>query len=250
MKYILLPLLVLFCHLGLNATWSIVVLDSTTHTIGIAGASCTYNVYGIGRFMSGQGVIISQAYGNREAGTEALKMIHHEEPPSSILNQIATSEFDNELHNRQYAVVTFAHYDSPVTFTGDSIRDASVNAFTAPGISVQGNSLANEKVLYNVFKAVVQARERGDSMEDILMAGLEVGSRNGGDGRCGDQTARSAFLVVAGPEDVDCSYLDIRVIGIDKGGSNAVHHVKENVSILKKRLSKHKCTELLIVPKD
>ena len=49
------------------------------------------------------------------------------------------------------------------------------------------------------------------------MAALEAGSKSGGDIRCGKQTARSAFINVAGEKDFNFSYLDLRVYGINKG---------------------------------
>ena len=232
------------------ATWSVVVLDSTTRTIGIAAASCTHDVYGVGRFMPGEGVVISQAYGNRAAGTKALRMITQKRSPKDIIDTIARYDFDESLYNRQYAVITFAHYNNPYTYTGDSIADFKTNAYTAPGIAVQGNSLANPEVLEKVFDAVKKAKAQGKKLEEILMIALEVGSKYGGDGRCGDQTARSAFVLVGGPNDVDCSYLDIRVAGINKGGKNPIPILRREIDALKPKLEDNQCTEMLIIPKN
>jgi hypothetical protein len=58
--------IILLTALGLPcfATWSIIVVDPKTKKIGIAGASCTPSVYGIGAIMPGKGAIVVQANGN------------------------------------------------------------------------------------------------------------------------------------------------------------------------------------------
>jgi len=45
------------------ATWSIILIDPQTKAIGIAGASCTYSVYGIGSIVPGKGAVVVQASG-------------------------------------------------------------------------------------------------------------------------------------------------------------------------------------------
>ena len=77
-----------------------------------------------------------------------------------------------------------------------------------------------------------------------------MGSKYGGDGRCGSQTARSAFVVVAGPEDVNYSHLDLRVIGIDKGGKNATKVLENAYRKRKKQLSVNDSTEVFVLPKN
>ena len=48
-------LLTAFLLLSLDsfATWSIIIVDTVTGEIGIAAASCTYSVYGIGGIVPG-----------------------------------------------------------------------------------------------------------------------------------------------------------------------------------------------------
>ena len=57
------------------ATWSIIVVDPKTKKIGIAGASCTPSVYGIGAIMPGKGAIVVQANGNPLARLQGFRMI-------------------------------------------------------------------------------------------------------------------------------------------------------------------------------
>ena len=44
-----------------NATWSIAALNDETRTIAVAGASCSYMVYGIATVAPGEGVVVVQA---------------------------------------------------------------------------------------------------------------------------------------------------------------------------------------------
>ena len=57
------------------ATWSIIIIDPNTKEIGIVGASCTYNCYGIGEIVPGKGAIIVQAMSNKNAREKGLQMI-------------------------------------------------------------------------------------------------------------------------------------------------------------------------------
>jgi hypothetical protein len=54
-KYILVLVVLLFYWHVTFATWSIIVVDPKTNEIGIAGASCSFNCYGIGHIVPGMG---------------------------------------------------------------------------------------------------------------------------------------------------------------------------------------------------
>ena len=62
-------------HLPSFATWSIIVVDPKTKEIGIAGASCTVSVYGIGVILPGKGAIVVQANGNPYARLQGFRML-------------------------------------------------------------------------------------------------------------------------------------------------------------------------------
>jgi hypothetical protein len=51
------------------------VIDPKTKQIGIAGASCTVSVYGIGLILPGKGALVVQANGNAFARLEGFKML-------------------------------------------------------------------------------------------------------------------------------------------------------------------------------
>ena len=52
-------------------------------------------------------------------------------------------------------------------------------------------------------------------LQDILMLALEAGAKSGGDKRCGERKASSAFLTVSKPEDVKEYWLNLIIYGND-----------------------------------
>ena len=219
MKRFILALTVLLFSSGpCFATWSIIMIDPKTKEIGIAGASCTYNCYGIGKIIPNMGAVIVQAMSSNQARNKALEMILAESSPEQIIQALRDPAFDPE--KQQYAVVTIKYIDKPATFTGSLTNDYN-GALTARGISVQGNTLTNENELRNIFDAIQKAKTNLLDISEILMIALEAGSNSGGDKRCGDQRATSAFIIVAKPGSKK-PYLDLNIFGQRKGGQNAV----------------------------
>jgi uncharacterized Ntn-hydrolase superfamily protein len=95
------------------ATWSIIMIDPKTNEIGIAGASCTYNCYGIGKIIPTMGAIIVQAMSNNRAREKGLEMILADATPGQIIQALRSPDFDPE--RQQYAVVTLKFIDNPVS---------------------------------------------------------------------------------------------------------------------------------------
>jgi uncharacterized Ntn-hydrolase superfamily protein len=180
------------------ATWSIIIIDPKTKEIGIAGASCTYSVYGIGAIVPGKGAIVVQAMSNPLARIEGVRMIMADASPEQILKALKDPEFDPE--EQQYAVVCVNFLDRPVTYTGASTTPYK-GTLTYKGISVQGNTLSDSSELQAVLKAALKAQKNSLPLGDVLMLALEAGAKLGGDKRCGDTKALSAFLTVARPGD-------------------------------------------------
>ena len=202
------------------ATWSIIVIDPGTNQIGIAGASCTSDCSGIGSVIPGKGAIIIQAMSNYNAHDVGRRLIREEYSLDEIMNKVLMqARFDPE--HQQYAIVTLKEMN-PLTYTGDSVIFYK-GAITGNGISVQGNLLKNENELKAIFDAVVQAQKDSLSIYEILMSALIAGSKAGGDKRCGEQKAQSAFIVVAKPTDDEKNlYMNLSVTAQQKGGDNAV----------------------------
>ncbi|ADB38231.1 DUF1028 domain-containing protein [Spirosoma linguale] len=221
MRDLVLFLLLLLTPFSSWATWSIIIINPKTGEIGIAGASCTYNCSGIGKIIPGQGAIIVQAMSNADARRQGARMIQAGHTPQAIIHALQDPAFKPE--EQQYAVVTLQQIDKPSTYTGAATSPAG-GSLTATGISVQGNTLANQDVLTAVMQAVVKAQTQDLPMAELLMLALEAGSQAGGDKRCGEQRASCAFIRMArSDEKPNKSTLFLEFFGQKRGGPNAVH---------------------------
>ena len=191
MKAFITLILVFIANTHVFATWSIIIIDQKTKEIGIAGASCTHNCYGIGEILPGKGAIIVQAMSNNQAREKGMEMIRSGNSPQEIIKVLRGPFYDPE--RQQYAIVSLRHFDFPATYTGRSTHDFG-GTITGPGFSVQGNTLTGENVLKEIYEAVLRGQRDGLPIDKILMLALEAGARAGGDKRCGEQTATSAFI--------------------------------------------------------
>ena len=193
-----LTIVILTISFSSNATWSIIVIDPKTKEIGIAGASCTQSVYGIGAIIPGKGAVVVQAMSNYAARLKGLKMLMADASPEEILKAMKDPEFDPE--EQQYAVISVKYIDRPATYTGTETYEGKGTS-TANGISVQGNTLTNAGDIQAILDAAVKAQKDSLPIEEVLMQALEMGSKLGGDKRCGSIKASSAFIIVAKPTD-------------------------------------------------
>ncbi len=232
MKKIIVALIIfVVCSTKAFATWSIIMIDRRTNEIGIAGASCTYNCYGIGKIIPNMGAIIVQAMSNNRAREKGVEMILAEATPEQIIQALRNPDFDPE--RQQYAVVTVRYIDSPSTYTGDS-TNLFKGTLTKSGVSVQGNTLTSAIELSMIMQAVEKGQKGSLNIADILMSALEAGSTAGGDKRCGEQKATSAFIIVAKPQDKK-PYLNLNIFGQSKGGQNAVEMLRSKFEKWKRK---------------
>lgn len=229
-KYLVTALSLLFCFES-YATWSIIVIDQKTKEIGIAAASCTYNCYGIGKIVRGKGAIIVQAMSNQHARDFGETLLISGVSPSEIIEKLRDSRFDPE--RQQYSVATFEQLSLPATYTGE-LTNSIKGAMAMDGISVQGNTLANEDEVSAIFSAAKVAKEKGLRIDEILMAALDAGAKLGGDKRCGEQKASTAFAIVMKP-DLRKTWMKLHVFGQPKGGPNAVELLKKQYEKWKKK---------------
>lgn len=213
-----------------SATWSIIVLDKRTGFIGVGGASCTSDVYGIMALAPGTGALMAQAIGHPPAMREALRLLRAGVAPDSILRAITQPSVDSTIASRQYGIATFS--SGQVQFTGTSAPDYNGER-SAVGVLVQGNILTGPAVLDDALAAIERARAAGKPMEEVVMAGLRAGADAGGDSRCGAQRATSAFLAVAKPQDIPSwPYLTLRVVDVDCGSKvNAVELLQTRLAL-------------------
>lgn len=207
LKHILLTyLLVVQLSIISSATFSIIVIDPRTKEIGIAGASCTQSVYGIGAIVPGKGAIVVQAMSNGLARMEGFRMIMQGATALEILEKIRQPYYRPEM--QQYAILCMKDINHPATYTGKE-NIAYAGSLTANGISVQGNTLTSSRVLQEIFDAAVKAQKDSLPVHEILMLALEAGARAGGDKRCGNRKASSAFLTVSKKDDVEKHWLNL-----------------------------------------
>jgi uncharacterized Ntn-hydrolase superfamily protein len=197
-----------------HATWSIIVVDPKTKEIGIAGASCTKSVYGIGAIIPGKGAIVVQAMSNFFARKKGWEMIMEGKSATEILNTIKDPQYQPDV--QQYGIVCMNDLVHPQTFTGKecTLYNGSITGY---GISVQGNTLTSDDELQAIFNAALKAQKDSLSLQDVLMLALEAGSNSGGDKRCGELKAWSAFVTVAKPtDDANKPWLNLVVYGTDE----------------------------------
>lgn len=233
-KSVLLALL-LFSSYYAQATWSIIVIDPKTKEIGIAGASCTYSVYGIGAIIPNKGAIIVQAMSNDDARQKGLEMIMADASPEEIIKALRDPKFDPE--QQQYAVITLKYINNGATYTGKSAYE-SKGTLTAKGISVQGNILTSPNEIKEIMQAALKAQKAGLSIANVLMLALEAGAKLGGDKRCGDRKALSAFITVYQPtDDKDKPFLNLVVLG-NSEDLNAVTELRKKFDSWKKNPNK------------
>ena len=111
-------------------------------------------------------------------------------------------------------------------------------AVTEKGISVQGNTLADSVELQAVLSTVIKAQKNALPIQEVLMLALEAGATLGGDKRCGNTKASSAFLTVAKHDDEPQKpYLNLVVYGTNEN-VNAVVALRQKLNNWKTKSGK------------
>ena len=207
----------------LCATWSLGIVDPKTKTIAIAAASCSPSVYGVGGVVPGIGFVFAQAASNMRAKNEAMEAMRRGTPLADILKRITSAEFDSDAAEQQYALLTIAEIGKPLTFTGNQTPEWR-GVRSSKGISVQGNTLVGANVADAAYQALVQGAWESDAeLAGVAMAALAAGSRAGGDRRCGESTASSAFLtVMRASDDPAAPFINLIIRGLRPNSQNAV----------------------------
>ena len=140
-------------HFPAFATWSIIVIDPKTKEIGIAGASCTMSVYGIGAIVPGKGAIVVQAMSNGIARLQGFRMIMDGATPAAILEEIRKPNYNPEL--QQYAILCMNDIKHPATYTGTEATPHK-GTLTGNGISVQGVFVEDPGII-NYCRRIIEA---------------------------------------------------------------------------------------------
>jgi uncharacterized Ntn-hydrolase superfamily protein len=210
-----------------HATWSVVAVDPRTGEVGAAGASCYVGVDTITRLVPGKGVVVAQGLTSYDGRNHAAKMLQEGRSASAVVNMIRSSKVDKGFivtrELRQYGVASLHQGEASVASYTGKFTGSARGSRQAAGVSVQGNILASEAVLDKALEHFVKT-PKSCSIAVALLNALEAGAREGGDSRCSaEQSALSAFLIVAQPGDKP-EAPTIRLISPNeqRGGANPV----------------------------
>ena len=232
MKIFGVVLLLLLFNTSSYATWSIIAVDRNTGEIGIAGASCTFDVSGIASIEPKKGAIVVQAASNYYARMKGVSLMENNASAQEILNAMKAERFEPE--KQQYGVILLKEGSRPLVYSGTEISDWS-GEMVGEDFAVMGNILFGEQVVKKAFAAFNQNRDK--PLAERLMLALKAGEEAGGDKRCGTQYARSAFIMVYKPG--DGAILKLAIQGTEKGGKPAVTLLNEKFEFWRKE-EKHK----------
>jgi hypothetical protein len=243
-SFVLAAVLLLVAVIPISATWSIIAVDRTTGQIGAAGASCTRNVQGIAAIVPGKGAVVVQAMSSNPARERGVALLREGATPEQILAAMRDPGFDPE--NQQYAVLIESPEHPPVTYSGERTTEWR-GALTGDGVAVQGNILVGEQVLTAALQAF--RAEPDKPLAERLAAALAAGAEAGGDRRCGEQRATSAFVTVYRPDDADgAPFLHLGVYGIGRGGEPAVARLVKELERLGPEALRQRSTRAYIIP--
>jgi uncharacterized Ntn-hydrolase superfamily protein len=209
-----------------SATWSIAAVDARTREVGIAGASCTPDVMAIAGVVPGRGVMAAQGMTNDVARLRGMEMLRAGASPAEIVRAVADSVFDPVHFSRQYGAVALDQ--PPAAHTGARTMEWAGYEL-GDDVAVQGSQLAGPRVAGDAMAAFrAAAADTASTLADRLLRALEAGAAAGGDARCPGQTALSAFLVVAGPNDRrEARHLHLYVNGQSEHGRDPVELLRE-----------------------
>ncbi len=234
--------------LAANATWSVAKLDTDSKSIVVAGASCSFMVYGIAAAVPGKGVAIVQAASNAEARAHAAEKLAADRPLAEILAHISDIANVADVAGQQYALLSFSEIDKPLTFTGAEVAGWS-GTKTGHAISVQANTMVGEDVVAAAFALMAEETTTETGLVTQALRALRAGSNAGGDKRCGEATASSAFVSLYRADDnASMPYLNLVVYGIEAGAENAVAHLESLFADWRAQDTGNTSTQRFVVP--
>jgi uncharacterized Ntn-hydrolase superfamily protein len=218
-------------------TWSVVAMDPVTGDVGVAAASCVAtHADALAALVPGKGAAATQASFDVDNRNVVYEAIQEGLTAEQVIARVTDPSVDTNTNSRQYGVITLnegvvhvagftaAGREGMVTDQDGSSRWAGVMADAGRGVSVQGNTLVNERVVADGLDAFRWEDPTGfNTLTDRLMRALEAGSIAGGDVRCNNETTRQtaalAFIVAARGTDPPYATENIRMT--DQGTPNA-----------------------------
>lgn len=198
-------ILILFFHIPINGTFSIVAMDPETQEWGIAVASRVLDVGYIVPWLKAEvGAVATQALSNPYYGPWALKALSEGKNAEEALKIILAK--DTTPEDRQVGIVD--RYGMAVSHTGKSTTEWAGHR-TDKYVSVQGNILVGPEVVDSMFSKFKKTK---GVLAERLLSALQAGEKAGGDSR-GKQSA--SIIVVrkrGGYLGVDDRLVDLKVV--------------------------------------
>jgi hypothetical protein len=202
------------------ATWSIVVVNTRTHEVAVASATCLQNV-NLRRELPvcrpGLGVGASQSQLDTGAINRSIMYdgLGNGLSPQEILAQLLQI---NGFQNRQFGIANID--DDPVTFTGAFCGlDAAGVAGTVGDLryAIQGNVIVDDTLVTVAETALLSTP--GD-LATKLMAAMEAARAWGGDGRCSCSQAAPNSCAVPIPPPFKSAHVGFMIVARvgDPGG--------------------------------
>jgi len=232
-----------------HATWSVASMNETTGTIAVAGASCSYMVYGIAQVLPGKGVVIVQAASNEGARAKAAEMLAQDASLSDVLATISDSNSQFEPAQQQYALLSFREFNQPKTFTGSDVSGAK-GSISGPGYSVQANTMVSDEVVAQVAASLGKKKWRSDvEMAQTVMRAMNAGATVGGDSRCKGSNSTTAFVSLHKKEDnPNLPWLTLAIFGMEAGSQSAMQFLNPMFERWVKTETANPSTRSFVIP--
>ncbi|MGA9341703.1 MAG: DUF1028 domain-containing protein [Rhodanobacteraceae bacterium] len=231
------------------ATWSVAVLNPATGTIAVAGASCSFMVYGITSVLPGKGVVIVQAASNAKARADATAWLEAGESLDGIMAKLIDPASGYEPAEQQYALLGVGADARPRTYTGTRVEGAK-GAVAADHVTVQANTMVSDNVVKRTSAALGKANWADDeAMARAVMRAMDAGAAAGGDKRCGAANSASAFVGLYRKDDSKQQpWMELVVYGIEPGTASAMTRLDRVFDTSIDAAMRSRSTRLFIVP--
>jgi uncharacterized Ntn-hydrolase superfamily protein len=224
---LLLSLSTLVIAPALNATWSIIIVDTRTKEVGVASATC---VQGLDLRIWSPVVVVGSGAGVAQAAPDlfgTLRPLIRDGlvkgiAPTSILSALLKQ--DRNRGSRQYGIVDTR--GRARSYTGNLTGRWAGGLTGKVGTlvyAIQGNVLTGQPVIKQAEEAI--RNTKGD-LAAKLMAAMEVAQKMGGDGRCScsaTQPARCGSPPKSFTKSADVAYLMVARQG-DRDGISSLRY--------------------------
>ncbi len=228
-----------------SATWSVAAVNPGT--IAVAGASCSYMVYGIASVVPGKGVVIVQAASNAQARKDATAMLVAGAPLDDIIAKLTDPASGYEPAQQQYALLGVGKDARPRVYTGAEVEDTKGSA-VSDHVSVQANTMVSDAVVRNTYAAPGKAKWSSDTaMASAVMRAMDAGASAGGDKRCGRVDSASAYIGLYKKDDPPGQPW-LELYGIEPGTASAMAHLDGLFTTWLGGAMRDRSTRLFVVP--